>query len=313
MGPTASGKTALATALYQHLEADLISVDSALVYKGMDIGTAKPTAEEQALAPHQLIDILEPTESYSAADFRDDALGAIEASLARGRVPVLVGGTMLYYKALLEGLSPLPRADEAVRVEIEAQAAEHGWTWLHDRLREVDPVSAERIHVNDPQRLSRALEVYRISGRSLTELTAEQGQAFPYQAVQFAIAPPSREELRSRIRQRFEIMMNDGFLEEVRALHQKGDLHSGLPSVRCVGYRQLWDHLDGNLSLEEAVEKAIIATCQLAKRQMTWLRGWKWPLTWLDSNAPDNLQRVLSELDSRSLMYNTKASEIVKN
>ncbi|WP_417355642.1 tRNA (adenosine(37)-N6)-dimethylallyltransferase MiaA [Gallaecimonas pentaromativorans] len=297
MGPTASGKTDLAMGLFDRLPCELISVDSALIYKGMDIGTAKPSPKELARYPHHLIDILDPAESYSAADFVDDVQPLIDNALATGKLPVLVGGTMLYYKALLEGLSPLPKASPLVRAEIEAEAQALGWQALHQQLQAIDPTAAARIHVNDPQRLSRALEVYRISGQSLTQLQAESGSPFTYPTVQVAIMPADRVLLRERIRLRFKQMMAQGFLDEVMQLHQRQDLHPELPSVRCVGYRQLWAYLDGECSLDEAVEKAIIATGQLAKRQSTWLNGWKWPLLQLETGHKNNLDTLLCELD----------------
>ncbi|WYB23417.1 tRNA (adenosine(37)-N6)-dimethylallyltransferase MiaA [Gallaecimonas sp. GXIMD1310] len=297
MGPTASGKTELAMALADTRPCELISVDSALIYRGMDIGTAKPSAEELARYPHHLVDIRDPAQSYSAADFVADAQPLIEQALAAGRLPVLVGGTMMYFKALLEGLSPLPQANPEVRHDIEQRAAQLGWEALHQQLAAIDPVAAARIHANDPQRLSRALEVYEISGKTLTELTQQPGQPFTWRSVQVAIMPSDRALLRQRIRQRFELMMAQGLLDEVRALYQRADLNLGLPSVRCVGYRQLWEYLDGHCSLEEAVEKAIIASGQLAKRQTTWLNGWKWPLLRLETAAKDNLQQLLCELD----------------
>ncbi|CCJ86297.1 tRNA delta(2)-isopentenylpyrophosphate transferase [Cronobacter dublinensis 582] len=286
MGPTASGKTALAIRLRQTLPVELISVDSALVYKGMDIGTAKPDAHELSQAPHRLLDIIDPAQAYSAADFRRDALKEMAEIVAAGRIPLLVGGTMLYFKALLEGLSPLPSADAAVRAEIERQAAEQGWDALHRKLQEIDPVAAQRIHPNDPQRLSRALEVFFISGKTLTELTQTSGEALPYQVHQFAIAPASRELLHQRIEQRFHQMLASGFEAEVRALFARGDLHTDMPSVRCVGYRQMWSYLAGEISYDEMVYRGICATRQLAKRQMTWLRGWE-GVHWLDSAAPE--------------------------
>ncbi len=286
MGPTASGKTALAIHLRQTLPVELISVDSALVYKGMDIGTAKPDAHELSQAPHRLLDIIDPAQAYSAADFRRDALKEMAEIVAAGRIPLLVGGTMLYFKALLEGLSPLPSADAAVRAEIERQAAEQGWDALHRKLQEIDPVAAQRIHPNDPQRLSRALEVFFISGKTLTELTQTSGEALPYQVHQFAIAPASRELLHQRIEQRFHQMLASGFEAEVRALFARGDLHTDMPSVRCVGYRQMWSYLAGEISYDEMVYRGICATRQLAKRQMTWLRGWE-GVHWLDSAAPE--------------------------
>ncbi|WBM70259.1 tRNA (adenosine(37)-N6)-dimethylallyltransferase MiaA [Buttiauxella sp. WJP83] len=285
MGPTASGKTALAINLRKTLPVELISVDSALIYQGMDIGTAKPTADEQAQAPHRLMDILDPALSYSAADFRRDALAEMAEITASGRIPLLVGGTMLYFKALLEGLSPLPSADPQVRERIEKQAAEQGWDALHRELALVDPVAAARIHPNDPQRLSRALEVFFISGKTLTELTQTSGEALPYQVHQFAIAPASRELLHQRIEQRFHQMLASGFEAEVRALFARGDLHTDMPSIRCVGYRQMWSYLAGEISHDEMVYRGICATRQLAKRQMTWLRGWE-GVHWLDSDNP---------------------------
>ncbi|HFG4026923.1 TPA: tRNA (adenosine(37)-N6)-dimethylallyltransferase MiaA [Escherichia coli] len=286
MGPTASGKTALAIELRKILPVELISVDSALIYKGMDIGTAKPNAEELLAAPHRLLDIRDPSQAYSAADFRRDALAEMADITAAGRIPLLVGGTMLYFKALLEGLSPLPSADPEVRARIEQQAAEQGWESLHRQLQEIDPVAAARIHPNDPQRLSRALEVFFISGKTLTELTQTLGDALPYQVHQFAIAPASRELLHQRIEQRFHQMLASGFEAEVRALFARGDLHTDLPSIRCVGYRQMWSYLEGEISYDEMVYRGVCATRQLAKRQITWLRGWE-GVHWLDSEKPE--------------------------
>jgi len=299
MGPTASGKTALAINLRKSLPVELISVDSALIYQGMDIGTAKPTAQEQAQAPHRLLDILDPAQAYSAADFRRDALAQMDEITASGRIPLLVGGTMLYFKALLEGLSPLPAANADVRARIEQQAAEHGWDALHRQLVEVDPVAGARIHPNDPQRLSRALEVFFISGKTLTELTQTSGEALPYQVHQFAIAPASRELLHQRIEQRFHQMLASGFEAEVRALFARGDLHTEMPSIRCVGYRQMWSYLAGEVSHEEMVYRGICATRQLAKRQMTWLRGWE-DVHWLDSENPELARdRVLQVVSAK--------------
>ncbi|MEZ8826939.1 tRNA (adenosine(37)-N6)-dimethylallyltransferase MiaA [Vibrio amylolyticus] len=294
MGPTASGKTDLAIRLRQKFPVEIISVDSALIYKDMDIGTAKPDENELALAPHRLIDILDPSEAYSAADFRRDALSEMNRIVSEGKIPLLVGGTMLYYKALLEGLSPLPAADPEIRKEIEQQAATSGWQVLHDQLREIDPVSATRIHPNDPQRLSRALEVYRISGKTLTELTEIKGESLPFRVKQFAIAPKERAELHRRIELRFNNMMEAGFEEEMKALYARDDLHPELPSIRCVGYRQMWDYLDGNCTKDEAIFRGICATRQLAKRQITWLRSWD-DLTWLDS---ENVEHALDTLSN---------------
>ena len=293
MGPTASGKTELAIRLRQKYPVEIISVDSALIYKGMDIGTAKPDAIEQSLAPHRLIDILDPSEAYSAADFRRDALNEMNKIVEQGKIPLLVGGTMLYYKALLEGLSPLPAANPEVRQQIEQEALTLGWEVLHDQLKQIDPVSAQRIHPNDPQRLSRALEVYRISGKTLTELTQTKGESLPFRVKQFAIAPKERAELHRRIELRFEKMMEAGFEEEMKALYARKDLHPDLPSIRCVGYRQMWDYLDGNCTLDDAIFKGICATRQLAKRQITWLRSWD-NLTWLDSENIDTALETVS-------------------
>ncbi|QBP97719.1 tRNA (adenosine(37)-N6)-dimethylallyltransferase MiaA [Yersinia enterocolitica subsp. palearctica] len=297
MGPTASGKTALSIALRQRLPVELVSVDSALIYRGMDIGTAKPSAEELALAPHRLIDIRDPAESYSAADFRKDALKEMADITAAGRIPLLVGGTMLYFKALLDGLSLLPSADPQVRQRIEQQAAELGWEVLHQQLAEIDPVAAARIHPNDPQRLSRALEVFFISGKTLTELTKISGETLPYRVHQFAIAPVSRELLHQRIELRFHQMLDAGFETEARALFDRGDLHTDMPAIRCVGYRQMWSYLSGEIDYDEMVYRGICATRQLAKRQMTWLRGWG-SVQWLDSDKPgealDSVIQVVS-------------------
>ncbi|OOF10734.1 tRNA (adenosine(37)-N6)-dimethylallyltransferase MiaA [Salinivibrio sp. PR5] len=296
MGPTASGKTDLAIALRKTLPVEIISVDSALIYRGMDIGTAKPTADELAQAPHRLIDIRDPSQAYSAADFRDDALTAMAEIVAQGKIPLLVGGTMLYFKALLEGLSPLPSADPEVRDAIEKEAQQQGWEALHQQLCHIDPVAGARIHPNDPQRIMRALEVFRVSGHTLTALTEKKGDPLPYQVHQFAITPQDRGELHRRIELRFAKMVEAGFEQEVRALYERGDLHPDLPSIRCVGYRQMWDYLAGRCTHEEAVYRGICATRQLAKRQITWLRGWE-NVTWLDSDSPSlSLQTVTKAL-----------------
>ena len=298
MGPTASGKTDLAIQLYQNLPVEIISVDSALIYKGMDIGTAKPSKEELALAPHRLIDILDPAESYSAMNFREDALREMADITAQGKIPLLVGGTMLYYKALIDGLSPLPNADEKVRSEIEEKAAQVGWPALHKELEIIDPISAARINPNDSQRINRALEVFYITGKSLTELTEQKGETLPYQVLQFAIAPEDRTILHERIELRFKKMMDLGFKAEVEKLFARPDLHLDLPSIRCVGYRQMWEHLQGQYDLDEAIYRGICATRQLAKRQITWLRGWKTPITWLDSLQNEkNLKKITQAFD----------------
>ena len=301
MGPTASGKTDLAIALRQQLPVEVISVDSALIYKDMDIGTAKPTPAELALAPHRLIDILDPKESYSAMNFREDALKEMAEISASGRIPLLVGGTMLYYKALLEGLSPLPSADPIIRAEIEEKAAKIGWAGMHQELLAIDPVAGARINPNDSQRINRALEVFYITGKTMTELTAEKGETLPYRLLQFAIAPQDRAILHERIALRFQKMMDLGFEEEVKRLFLREDLHIDLPSIRCVGYRQMWEYLQGDISLDEAIYKGICATRQLAKRQITWLRGWKDEITWLDSLNPEQAKLTIIDKIEKSL------------
>lgn len=273
MGPTASGKTDLAVQCVERFDADIVSVDSALVYRDMNIGSAKPDAETLRRAPHRLIDIIDPAESYSAARFRDDALMAMQQISDQGRIPLLVGGTMLYFKALQEGLSPLPSASVEVRAEIERDAEQRGWAYVHQQLAEVDPKSAQRIHPNDPQRIQRALEVYRVSGKTLTEFWATQSShGLGYDVIKIALLPDDRAVLRQRIADRFMQMLELGFVDEVRRLKQRGDLHLDMPSMRCVGYRQVWEYLDQQTDFDNMVEKAINATRQLAKRQMTWLR-----------------------------------------
>ena len=301
MGPTASGKTDLAIQLHQQLPVEVISVDSALIYRGMDIGTAKPSKAELALAPHRLIDICDPAESYSAANFRTDALREMQEISAQGKIPLLVGGTMLYYKALLEGLSPLPSADDKVRSEIEAKAALIGWGGLHQELSKIDPISAQRINPNDSQRINRALEVFYLTGKTLTELTAQKGEALPYDILQFAIAPEQREVLHLRIEQRFHKMIELGFQQEVEKLYRRPDLNENLPSIRCVGYRQMWEYLRGDYDHDEMVFRGICATRQLAKRQITWLRGWTSPIQWLDSLQPAQaLEKVLTSVSTKA-------------
>lgn len=297
MGPTASGKTDLAIALREVLPVELISVDSALVYRQMDIGSAKPSAAEQALAPHRLLDIRDPGQPYSAAEFRVDALREIDDIVAQGRIPLLVGGTMLYFKALLEGFADLPAADPAVRQAIEADAERLGWPALHQQLAAVDPVAAASIHPNHSQRLCRALEVYRVSGQTMTALRQQQDRPAQdlhqrFEVVQVAIAPRQRAVLHDRIAKRFRLMLDQGFLEEVRRLYQRGDLHPDLPAIRAVGYRQVWQYLAGECSYEEMIEKGIAATRQLAKRQLTWLRGWD-QLHWVytDTEAGENRKK----------------------
>ncbi|GAA0240976.1 tRNA (adenosine(37)-N6)-dimethylallyltransferase MiaA [Rhodanobacter caeni] len=274
MGPTASGKTALACELSERFPLDLVSVDSALVYRGMDIGTAKPDAATLARYPHALVDIRDPAQPYSAADFRDDALAAMRSISARGRVPLLVGGTGLYFRALQQGLSALPQADAGIRQRLGAEAQQHGWPALHARLARLDPAAAARIGPNDAQRLQRALEVIELSGRPLSELQQRGHEApFPWRVLKLALMPRERGVLHQRIARRFDAMLADGFLDEVRALRTRGDLHADLPAIRAVGYRQAWHYLDGSIDAAAFRDQAIFATRQLAKRQITWLRS----------------------------------------
>ncbi|MBQ4837412.1 tRNA (adenosine(37)-N6)-dimethylallyltransferase MiaA [Pseudoalteromonas luteoviolacea] len=295
MGPTAAGKTALAIELCKHLDTEIISVDSALVYKGMDVGTAKPEPSELAQAPHHLIDLIDPKESYSVADFRRDAIALIDKLHAQGKIPVLVGGTMMYFKGLIDGLSPLPEASAQVRTELERDAAEQGWPALHAELAKIDPEAAEKISENDSQRINRALEVYRITGKPMSLLQKQKQPELPYTFYQFAIAPSDRKVLHERIEKRFKIMLDQGFKNEVLTLYNRKDLHPDLPSIRCVGYRQMWEHLSGECDYDEMVFKGIAATRQLAKRQLTWLRSWP-NVTWLETGEQENLQRILSSL-----------------
>jgi tRNA dimethylallyltransferase len=286
MGPTATGKTQLAIDLCSRFPCEIISVDSALIYRGLDIGSAKPSAAEQAQAPHQLIDILDPAESYSAAQFRRDALAAMAAITARGHIPLLVGGTMLYFKALLEGLADMPETDARIRLEIIQQADQQGWPAVHRALAAVDPESAARIHPNHSQRIERALAVFRSSGTTMSDFHRRQTKtdALPYSVLQMAIAPLDRAVLHRRIELRFAQMIAAGFVGEVEALRRRGDLHLDLPAIRAVGYRQVWLYLAGELSHSEMIERGTIATRQLAKRQLTWLKGWR-QLHWLRTDA----------------------------
>ncbi|MEX2476504.1 tRNA (adenosine(37)-N6)-dimethylallyltransferase MiaA [Marinobacter sp.] len=309
MGPTASGKTDLAMSLCEQLPCDIISVDSAMIYRGMNIGTAKPTASELARAPHRLIDLCDPSDRYSAADFRRDALREMAAITQAGRIPLLVGGTMMYFKALLQGMSDLPPADPELRRILLEEAESKGWAALHEELQSRDPVAAQLIHPNNRQRVMRALEVIRLTNRPISELWQHQGAdtadreppalnvedytyftqwqadestSLPYTVVQLAVAPSDRTVLHERIRQRFMAMLEAGFLDEVRALMARGDLSVGLPSMRCVGYRQAWHHLQGDDDYDTMVNKGVAATRQLAKRQLTWLRKWT-DVIWLSS------------------------------
>lgn len=304
-GPTAAGKTALALELAQQLPCEIVSVDSALIYKGMDIGTAKPSAQEQAQVPHHLIDIRDPAQSYSAAEFQQDAQRCIDEIVARGKVPLLVGGTMLYFKALLEGMSALPESEPQIREQLNEELQRHGLAELHAQLAAIDPESAARIHANDPQRTLRALEVFRLSGKTLTQLTQSRQGQLDYPVYQFAIAPKQREVLHQRIAQRFDHMLEQPFEAEVRALYERGDLHPDLPSIRCVGYRQMWSYLAGEYDYPTMRERGIIATRQLAKRQLTWLRGWR-GVQWFETGEQQlgaRLQQALSAPAKRFAQY----------
>lgn len=285
MGPTASGKTELAIALRRRLPLELVSVDSAMIYRGMDIGTAKPGSDELAEAPHRLIDIRDPAERYSAAEFREDALREMAQITAAGRVPLLVGGTMLYFRALQYGLSDLPRADPATRQRLQRRLRDDGLAALHARLATVDPAAAARIHRNDPQRILRALEVWEVTGRPLTELQGAAGEMMPYRALKLVRAPSTRAELHARIDARFLHMLEQGLVDEVEGLVARGDLDPDLPSMRSVGYRQVWAWLRGAYGRDEMIARGQAATRQLAKRQMTWLRS-EQGCTWLD-DGPD--------------------------
>lgn len=299
MGPTASGKTGLAVELVQRHNFEIISVDSALVYKGMNIGTAKPDAQLLAKAPHRLIDIIDPLESYSAADFVLDAVEQSQEILAKGKTPLLVGGTMMYFNALQKGLAEMPQADAELRALIESEAAEKGWNALHEELQRFDPDAASRIHPNDPQRLQRAIEVYRLTGKTMTQYWAEQGAvSLPFDMINMAVMPKERSVLHERIEQRFYDMMDQGFLDEVEGLYRRGDLTGDMPSMRCVGYRQLWQYLDGVDLLEDAIFKGVVASRQLAKRQLTWLRGWD-DLMIFDSLSKDLVPEALNYIESR--------------
>lgn len=293
MGPTGAGKTQLSFELARHFPIQVVSVDSAMVYRGLDIGTAKPARAERERVRHHLIDIRDPAESYSAGQFARDALGAIDAVHRDGGMPLLVGGTMLYFHALLHGLAALPEGDPQVRAAIEREAADCGWPALHAALAEVDPAAAARIHPNDPQRIQRALEVYRTTGVAISTLQAARRPALAdLRTLCVVLDVPDRAELHARIERRFESMMQAGFLEEVRALHRRSDLDARKPAMRAVGYRQLWRHLEGECALEAAVRLGVAATRQLAKRQFTWLRGLG-RAEWLDALGNDTTERAI--------------------
>ncbi|AOI91307.1 tRNA (adenosine(37)-N6)-dimethylallyltransferase MiaA [Burkholderia pseudomultivorans] len=300
LGPTASGKTAAALALAAHHPIEIVSVDSALVYRDMDIGTAKPTRDERASVPHHLIDIIDPADAYSAADFRADALRAIGEIVARGRTPLLAGGTMLYYKALTQGLNDLPSADPAVRAELDAEAARDGWPALHARLAQVDPATAARLAPNDSQRIQRALEIFMLSGQPMSALLAAPPRAddpaAAYRFVPVALEPSDRAVLHARIARRFDAMLDAGFIDEVERLRRREDLHPGLPSMRCVGYRQAWEFLDGETDYRTMRDKGIFATRQLCKRQITWLRSMPERIV-VDCVAEDSTERAVDALE----------------
>lgn len=303
MGPTASGKTAAALAIASQIPAEIISVDSALVYRGMDIGTAKPTAQELASVPHHLIDIIEPTESYSVAQFSRDTIGLVADISARGKLPLLVGGTMMYFKGLTEGLDDLPTADAQLRVAIEEEAARIGWPAMHDKLRALDPVTAQRLAPNDAQRINRALEIIELSGRPMSELLARRDKTvLPFDLLSFALEPSDRAVLHRRIATRFDQMLgtsdDSGIVAEVAGLRARGDLHPALPSMRCVGYRQAWDYLDGVIDRPALRETGIIATRQLAKRQLTWLRSMPDRVV-IDCLADNAAGNMLAQIEAR--------------
>ena len=301
MGPTASGKTALSVQLAQALNGEIISVDSALVFKGMDIGTAKPTLAERGGIAHHLIDILDPAESFSTGLFRKQALELMAAISRRGKIPILVGGTMLYFNVLNAGLAELPEADAAIRAKLDRDLAELGKEALHLRLAAIDPESAARIHPNDTQRVQRVLEVYAISGKPLTSFFGSAlAQDIPYQKIKLVIAPQDRALLHSMIALRFKKMLEQGFIDEVAALYKRGDLSEKMPSIRAVGYRQAWSYLQGEYDLETMTEKAIIATRQLAKRQFTWLRR-ETDAAGFQTGQPGLLAKVLEEVNAQRL------------
>jgi tRNA dimethylallyltransferase len=296
MGPTASGKTAIAVELVKQLPVDIISVDSALIYKDMDIGTAKPDAETLAQAPHRLIDIIDASESYSVAQFCDDALLEMKKIINQNRIPLLVGGTMLYYKALRHGLSDMPGSDAVIRAKLELQAEQMGWSFMHERLKQIDPVTAARLHPNDPQRIQRALEVYEISGQPISQFHQQnKGTSLEYDVMDLVVAPSQRSVLHENIEIRFKQMIETGLIDEVSHFYNRGDLNLDFPSMRCVGYRQVWEYLDGNHTKPEMIERAIISTRQLAKRQFTWLRS-ESPNDWFDSLDKNIMEKVLKKV-----------------
>ncbi|HUV99027.1 MAG TPA: tRNA (adenosine(37)-N6)-dimethylallyltransferase MiaA [Gallionella sp.] len=301
MGPTASGKTGVAVELVQRLPVELISVDSALVFRDMDIGTAKPDAATLASAPHHLIDIIAPTEAYSAAAFRHDALHLMADITQRGKIPLLVGGTMLYFKALREGLNDLPQSDPAVRAALDAEIAEHGIEHLHSKLAKVDAETAARLHTTDTQRIQRAMEIYRITGLPMSVLiTGQQNAELPYRIIPIALIPFDRAQLHARIATRFKAMLEQGLVDELLMLREKYPLHPNMTAMRCVGYRQAWQFMEGEIDDTQLLETGLAATRQLAKRQLTWLRSMPDNIE-LDCLAPDLTQRVIDTLAENDL------------
>lgn len=305
MGPTASGKTNLAIEIVQRLPCEIINVDSAQIYRDMNIGTGKPDAQTLLKAPHRLIDILDPAQAYSVSQFRTDALAAMEEIQANGKIPLLVGGTMMYFKALRDGLASMPAANAQTRKQILAMASDQGWEAVHQQLQAVDPESALRIHPNDPQRLQRALEIYLVSGKTMTQFHREEalrsvGIALPFDLHFFAIQPGLRSVLHDRIAQRFKQMLTDGLVAEVDKLYRRGDLDLSMPSMRSVGYRQVWQFIAGELSFDAMVERGIIATRQLAKRQVTWMRSWG-ELHSFDSENPETLDLILKSIEQTAI------------
>jgi tRNA dimethylallyltransferase len=299
MGPTASGKTQLAVQLAQHFPCEIISVDSAMVYRGMDIGTAKPGPDILRVAAHRLIDIRDPADAYSAADFCEDALREITDIISHNKIPLLVGGTMLYFRALCRGLAVMPSADSAVREKLYQEGIQFGWPALHERLKQVDPAASDRIHPHDRQRIQRALEVYELTGKNLTAWQQEQSNPLAeFNIFHLAIAPQDRSILHQRIAERFDAMLKQGFVAEVEKLFARGDLNCQTPAIRSVGYRQVWEYLLGHYSYDEMREKGIIATRQLAKRQLTWLRSWP-DVMWFDSENTNLFSQVENFIANR--------------
>ena len=311
MGPTASGKSALAVNLAQELNGEIVSVDSALVYKGMDIGTAKPTLAERGGIPHHLIDIIDASEAYSTGQFRSQALALIADITSRGKLPILVGGTMLYFNALLNGLAVLPPANPEIRAQLDLDLETLGKDALHERLAAIDPVAAARIHPNDPQRVQRALEVFQISGKALSEFfTPDQADVLPYQFIKIIVAPTDRKVLHDIIAKRFHLMLKQGFMDEVRTLYERGDLNEKMPAIRAVGYRQAWSYLQGEDDLATMTEKAIIATRQLAKRQFTWLRR-ETEAKQFETGQVDLVTQVLGYIKTQIEVNNSLLNKVV--